>query len=190
MKPWVFSILSDAGGMGASGRWSIRAGGRPLWAEGAAAAAGRAAVPWPSIRPYYSVPWDDCQRRKGANLHEICPSGWGFLGRRALGRSWGDFTTSWESGIITCLAQTTSKKGTCCVSMEKPVIISIRGVQTLEEGQEDVMELVTQGILRQEEGGALPDLPGERAHRPGGHHYHFSHHPGADHPSPRGDFEL
>lgn len=36
--------------------------------------------------------------------------------------------------------------------MEKPVIISIRGVQTLEEGQEDVMELVTQGILRQEEG--------------------------------------
>ncbi len=27
--------------------------------------------------------------------------------------------------------------------MEKPVIISIRGVQTLEEGQEDVMELVT-----------------------------------------------
>ena len=37
--------------------------------------------------------------------------------------------------------------------MEKPVIISIRGVQTLEEGQEDVMELVTQGILRQEDGG-------------------------------------
>ena len=36
--------------------------------------------------------------------------------------------------------------------MEKPVIISIRGVQTLEEGQEDVMELVTQGILRQEDG--------------------------------------
>src|SRR5699024_8748713 len=41
MKPWVFSILSDAGGMGVSGRWSIRAGGRPHWAEGAAAAAGR-----------------------------------------------------------------------------------------------------------------------------------------------------
>lgn len=37
-------------------------------------------------------------------------------------------------------------------SMEKPVIISIRGVQSLEPGDEDVMELVTQGILRQEEG--------------------------------------
>lgn len=37
-------------------------------------------------------------------------------------------------------------------SMEKPVIISIRGVQSLEPGEEDVMELVTQGVLRQEEG--------------------------------------
>ena len=36
--------------------------------------------------------------------------------------------------------------------MEKPVIISIRGVQSLEPGEEDVMELVTQGVLRQEEG--------------------------------------
>ena len=36
--------------------------------------------------------------------------------------------------------------------MEKPVIISIRGVQSLEPGDEDVMELVTQGVLRQEEG--------------------------------------
>ena len=40
-------------------------------------------------------------------------------------------------------------------SMEKPVIISIRGTQTLEEGAEDVMELVTQGVLRQEEGEAF-----------------------------------
>ena len=31
--------------------------------------------------------------------------------------------------------------------MEKPVIISIRGVQTTAPGEEDVMELVTQGIL-------------------------------------------
>lgn len=36
--------------------------------------------------------------------------------------------------------------------MEKPVIISIRGVQSLEPGEEDVMELVTQGVLRQEDG--------------------------------------
>ena len=36
--------------------------------------------------------------------------------------------------------------------MEKPVIISIRGVQSIEPGEEDVMELVTQGVLRQEEG--------------------------------------
>ena len=36
--------------------------------------------------------------------------------------------------------------------MEKPVIISIRGVQSLEPGEEDVMELVTQGVPRQEEG--------------------------------------
>ena len=32
------------------------------------------------------------------------------------------------------------------------MIISIRGVQSLEPGEEDVMELVTQGVLRQEEG--------------------------------------
>ena len=31
--------------------------------------------------------------------------------------------------------------------MEKPVIISIRGVQTTAPGEEDVMELVTQGVL-------------------------------------------
>lgn len=31
--------------------------------------------------------------------------------------------------------------------MEKPVIISIKGVQASEPGQEDVMELVTQGTL-------------------------------------------
>jgi len=31
--------------------------------------------------------------------------------------------------------------------MEKPVIISIRGVQTTAPGEEDVMELVTQGTL-------------------------------------------
>lgn len=31
--------------------------------------------------------------------------------------------------------------------MEKPVIISIRGTQATEPGQEDVMELVTQGTL-------------------------------------------
>lgn len=36
--------------------------------------------------------------------------------------------------------------------MEKPVIISIRGVQSLEPGEEDVMELVTQGVLREEDG--------------------------------------
>lgn len=36
--------------------------------------------------------------------------------------------------------------------MEKPVIISIKGVQALEPGEEDTMELVTQGVLRQEEG--------------------------------------
>ncbi len=36
--------------------------------------------------------------------------------------------------------------------MEKPVIISIRGTQASEPGQEDVMELVTQGTLRGEEG--------------------------------------
>lgn len=38
------------------------------------------------------------------------------------------------------------------IIMEKPVIISIRGVQALEPGDEDIMELVTQGVLRQEEG--------------------------------------
>lgn len=36
--------------------------------------------------------------------------------------------------------------------MEKPVILSIRGAQSSEPGQEDVMELVTQGFLREEEG--------------------------------------
>ena len=36
--------------------------------------------------------------------------------------------------------------------MEKPVIISIRGTQASEPGQEDVMELVTQGTLRGQEG--------------------------------------
>ncbi|MCF0122746.1 MAG: DUF1934 domain-containing protein [Ruminiclostridium sp.] len=36
--------------------------------------------------------------------------------------------------------------------MEKPVIISIKGTQTTEPGQEDVMELVTQGTLRGESG--------------------------------------
>lgn len=36
--------------------------------------------------------------------------------------------------------------------MEKPVIISIRGTQASEPGQEDVMELVTQGTLRGKEG--------------------------------------
>ena len=38
--------------------------------------------------------------------------------------------------------------------MEKPVIISIRGVQTGQPGEDDVMELVTQGVLRggEEEG--------------------------------------
>ena len=44
------------------------------------------------------------------------------------------------------------KRNGCKYSMEKPVIISIRGVQSLEPGDEDVMELVTQGVLRQEEG--------------------------------------
>ncbi len=38
------------------------------------------------------------------------------------------------------------------IIMEKPVIISIRGVQALEPGDEDIMELVTQGVLRQEDG--------------------------------------
>ncbi len=36
--------------------------------------------------------------------------------------------------------------------MEKPVIISIRGTQASEPGQEDVMELVTQGTLAGQEG--------------------------------------
>lgn len=36
--------------------------------------------------------------------------------------------------------------------MEKPVIISIRGTQASEPGQEDVMELVTQGTLSGQEG--------------------------------------
>ena len=36
--------------------------------------------------------------------------------------------------------------------MEKPVIISIRGTQASEPGQEDVMELVTQGTLKGQEG--------------------------------------
>ena len=35
--------------------------------------------------------------------------------------------------------------------MEKPVIISIRGVQSTAPGEEDVMELVTQGLLGGEE---------------------------------------
>lgn len=37
--------------------------------------------------------------------------------------------------------------------MEKPVIISIKSVQNMD-GQEDTMELVTQGVLRQEREGA------------------------------------
>ncbi|MFR1233972.1 MAG: hypothetical protein ACLSCQ_11275 [Evtepia gabavorous] len=45
--------------------------------------------------------------------------------------------------------------------MEKPVIISIRGVQSLEPGEEDVMELVTQGVLRQEEERVSPELSGK-----------------------------
>ena len=36
--------------------------------------------------------------------------------------------------------------------MEKPVILSIRGAQSSEPGQEDVMELVTQGFLREDAG--------------------------------------
>ena len=36
--------------------------------------------------------------------------------------------------------------------MEKPVIISIRGVQSTAPGEEDVMELVTQGVLDGSEG--------------------------------------
>ena len=36
--------------------------------------------------------------------------------------------------------------------MEKPVIISIRGVQSTSPGEEDVMELVTQGVLEAGEG--------------------------------------
>ena len=36
--------------------------------------------------------------------------------------------------------------------MEKPVIISIRGVQSTSPGEEDVMELVTQGVLESGEG--------------------------------------
>ena len=36
--------------------------------------------------------------------------------------------------------------------MEKPVIISIRGVQSTAPGEEDVMELVTQGVLQGDEG--------------------------------------
>lgn len=36
--------------------------------------------------------------------------------------------------------------------MEKPVIISIRGVQSTAPGEEDVMELVTQGVLDGDEG--------------------------------------
>ncbi len=36
--------------------------------------------------------------------------------------------------------------------MEKPVIISIRGVQSVSPGEEDVMELVTQGTLVGTEG--------------------------------------
>ena len=66
--------------------------------------------------------------------------------------------------------------------MEKPVIISIRGVQTLEEGQEDVMELVTQGILRQEEGElSLTYLESELTGLEGTTD-HFPHHPGSGSP--------
>lgn len=36
--------------------------------------------------------------------------------------------------------------------MEKPVIISIRGVQSTVPGEEDVMELVTQGTLEDDKG--------------------------------------
>ena len=36
--------------------------------------------------------------------------------------------------------------------MEKPVIISIRGVQSTAPGEEDVMELVTHGLLGGDEG--------------------------------------
>ena len=36
--------------------------------------------------------------------------------------------------------------------MEKPVIISIRGTQSTAPGEEDVMELVTQGVLEGDEG--------------------------------------
>ena len=38
-------------------------------------------------------------------------------------------------------------------SMEKPVIISIKGIQTGETIGEETMELVTQGILGQDQDG-------------------------------------
>lgn len=67
--------------------------------------------------------------------------------------------------------------------MEKPVIISIKSTQNMD-GQEDTIELVTQGVLRhsEEEGFALV-YPESRADRPGGDPHHLSHRPRPGSPS-------
>ena len=88
MKPWVFFYSKRCRGNGCLRQVVHPGRGKTHWAEGAAAAGGggRAA---PSIRPYYSVPWDDCQRRKGQISTKSAPSGWGFSRQEGPGKGLG-----------------------------------------------------------------------------------------------------